>query len=409
MSTTVVVGSGPAGAAAAITARESGLGDVLLVDKAHFPRDKCCGDGLTPRAITALGELGLGVWAGLQARQSGVEISIGSHDPCPIPWPASTHPDFSIAVKRVELDQALHERAVDAGAQEITGRVSTVQTADDGTVTSVRVRTTDGEDDIACDHLIVADGSGSPVGAMLGREWYRDEMYAVASRSYVRIPDLGDHMRIAILPPTTPDDAMGYGWVFPIGDGWANVGYGEMLSNKHWPSGPRKSTRELHERYVEHLRREFDFGEPEDFASAPLAIGGLVGPVAGPNWLAVGDAAGGIHPLTGEGIDFALETGRAAIATIAQSPDDLQHRWPALLTAEYHNPYAAERFIVRTIGRHPGLARRVVPHLISSSWRGRLVLTTSAGLVAPGDRGLIAGTFRTTGAVTGRRGVPSFT
>ncbi|MFW0789854.1 geranylgeranyl reductase family protein [Gordonia sp. CPCC 205333] len=410
MSTIVIVGSGPAGAAAAITARELGFGEVLLIDKSRFPRDKCCGDGLTPRAVGALGALGLRTWIGLQARQSRVDISVGSNEPAAIAWPRGNHPEFSAAIKRADLDHALHERALAVGAHEVTGRVVSVDTDRDGRVVAVVVRGEAGEQKVPCNRLIVADGSGSPVGAMLGRRWHRDEMYAVASRSYVHMPEIdSDAMRIAILPPTTPTDSMGYGWVFPIGYGWANVGYGEMLSAKHWTAGSRMSARELHERYLDHLRLGGEVDTPEDFASAPLAIGGLAGPVAGPNWVAVGDAAGGIHPLTGEGVDFALETGCLAARVLAEGiSTDLTARWPALLRTNYHNPYAAERFIVRTIARHPNVARRIVPHLISGGWRGQLVLASSAGLIEPGDTGLIASMYRTTGAIAGRRGVQAF-
>ncbi|GAB19801.1 putative oxidoreductase [Gordonia effusa NBRC 100432] len=410
MSTVVIVGSGPAGAAAAITARELGVGDVLLIDKARFPRDKCCGDGLTPRAITALGELGLRTWIGLQPRQSRVDISVGSGEPAKIQWPTGNHPEFSVGIKRADLDRALHERALAAGAQELTGRVISVDTDRDGRVVAVNVRDDSGEEKISCDRLVIADGSGSPVGSMLGRRWHRDEMYAVASRSYLHVPEIdSDALQIAILPPTTPADSMGYGWVFPIGYGWVNVGYGEMMSTNHWTAGSRKPVRELHERYLDHLRLSYDLGAPEDFASAPLAIGGLAGPVAGPNWVAVGDAAGGIHPLTGEGVDFALETGCLAARVLADGvPADLSVRWPAMLRERYQNPYAAERFIVRTIARHPAAARRIVPRLISSGWRGRMVLASSAGLIGPGDTGVIAGMYRTTGSIAGRRGVRAF-
>jgi flavin-dependent dehydrogenase len=178
----LVVGAGPAGSAAAAWTSRLGM-DTVLVDAATFPRDKTCGDGLTPRAIAELDRLDLGDWVrghtlnrGLRAAGFGQELLL--------PWPGGSLPDHGSAVPRTELDARIRQRALDAGARGVDGAkaVDVVRDAD-GSVTGIVVEVAGTKHTIGCRRLVVADGVRSPLGRMLGREWHRDTAYGVAGRS----------------------------------------------------------------------------------------------------------------------------------------------------------------------------------------------------------------------------------
>ena len=181
----LVVGAGPAGSAAAAWAAQAGH-DVLLADAAVFPRDKTCGDGLTPRAIGELQKLGLEDWLrahtvnrGLRAHGFGQTLSL--------PWPGGTLPDWGSAVARTELDDHLRTTAIKAGAEAARWRPGGRRTHGRRRVAAVEfVRgSRSGERfEVACERLVVADGVRSPLGKLLGREWHRETVYGVAGRAY---------------------------------------------------------------------------------------------------------------------------------------------------------------------------------------------------------------------------------
>jgi geranylgeranyl reductase family protein len=397
----LIVGAGPAGSTAAAWAARGGR-DVLLVDRATFPRDKTCGDGLTPRAVAELDLLGLGSWVRSLHMHDGLDLTVFGRG-YPLRWPEGPFPAVTAAVPRMEFDARLLDAAIESGAVFRGGvRVLDVLTDESGRVSGVRTA----EGDIGCRTLLVADGAGSPVGNRLGRKWLRDKMYAVAARSYMTSAR-GDEKMLTVAVGAGSGDAVmtpGYGWLFPLGDGRVNVGYGAMVSDELPLPG---SSRSLHDAFIEQMRDRWQLvGEPESYAAAPLSIGGMVENIAGPNWMLIGDAACGTNPVTGEGIDFAMESARHAVELL--DSDDYTRVWPQLLQSLYAAPLAAERKIIRAIGLHPRLGRQLVPLLMSHGWRGRFVLRSAANLVADGDNDAAARLFRLVGRVSKRSERPIF-
>ncbi len=175
----VVVGAGPAGSAAAAWAARAGR-DVLVIDTASFPRDKPCGDGLTPRAVAELQRLGLGPWLDTHIKHRGLRLT-GFGGEVEIDWPGPSFPSYGSAVPRTELDDRVRQVAVDAGCRMRLGsKVVDVSERDSrGRVTSLEVG--DGSE-VACREVIVADGARSPLGRVLGRQWHQQTVYGVAVR-----------------------------------------------------------------------------------------------------------------------------------------------------------------------------------------------------------------------------------
>lgn len=400
----LVIGAGPAGAAAAAWAARAGH-EVMMLDRAHFPRDKCCGDGLTPRAVAQLDALGGSDWVRDQHCQSGVELTLfgRTYD---LSWPAGPFPALSAVVPRMVLDDWLVRCAVASGAVMVGGcRVINVVRAH-GTVSAVEVVEGGRHHQIRCRTLIVADGAGSPVGNLLGRRWRRDQMYAVAARSYMESP-LGDRDVMAASFGSTGEDGLvaGYGWLFPVGDGRVNVGYGRIVTDRlPLPTAARV----LHDGFIDDMRDQWKLrGAPRDYAAAPLSIGGMVSGIAGPNWMLVGDAVCGTNPVTGEGIDFALESGRLA-ASLLDATDDFSTLWTRTLVQVYGRTLAGARKITRTIAEHPKLAGRLVPLLASNGRRGRFILRTATNLIGDDERDLTARVHRTVSAFASRSEHPMF-
>ena len=213
----LVVGAGPAGSATAAWAARAGL-DTVLADAAVFPRDKTCGDGLTPRAIGELERLGLGDWVRAHTVNHGLRAH-GFGQTLLLPWPGGSLPAYGSAVARTELDDHLRTTAIKAGAQGMDGARAVDVRMDGGRVAGV-IFDRDGERvEVACDRLVVADGVRSPLGKKLGREWHRDTAYGVAARSYVDSGKHDDPWISSHLELRAPEGEIlsGYGWIFPLG------------------------------------------------------------------------------------------------------------------------------------------------------------------------------------------------
>src|SRR6476619_3896774 len=322
----LVVGAGPAGSATAAWAARLGL-DVLLTDAAVFPRDKTCGDGLTPRAIGELERLGLGAWLRAHTVNQGLRAH-GFGQTLLLPWPGGTLPDWGSAVARTELDDHLRTAAIKSGARALDG-VRAVDVRRDGDrVATVVFSRGDETLEVDCRRLVVADGVRSPLGKLLGRAWHRDTVYGVAGRSYVTstmsdYPWISSHLE---LRGEQGEVLSGYGWIFPLGTGEVNLGAGTLATAKRPADVAIKPLMRL---YAESIRDAFGLeGELRAEASALLPMGGAVTGVAGPNWALIGDAAGCVNPLNGEGIDYGLETGRLLVEHLS-GDDDLTTSWPA--------------------------------------------------------------------------------
>ncbi|MGN6783030.1 MAG: geranylgeranyl reductase family protein [Marmoricola sp.] len=392
----LVVGAGPAGSSAATWAARSGR-EVLLADAAVFPRDKTCGDGLTPRAVAELERLGLGEWVRSHAVNRGLRAH-GFGQTLELPWPGPGRagtglPAYGSAVARTELDDHLRTTALKAGATGLDGARAVDVVLERGRVRAV-VLEVDGERvEVRCRRLVVADGVRSPLGKLLGRTWHRDTVYGVAARSYVTSrrhddPWISSHLE---LRGTDGEVLSGYGWIFPLGDGQVNLGVGTLATARR-PAD--LALRPLMQQYAELRRDDFGLsGELRAPRSAMLPMGGAVSGVAGPNWALVGDAAGCVNPLNGEGIDYGLEGGRL-LAQVLE--DDLDQAWPALLRAHYGEAFSIARRLGR-IASNPRVVAALGPVGMRSDWLMTLALRWMGNLVTEEDRDAAARIWRVAG------------
>lgn len=400
----LVVGAGPAGAAAAAWIARMGR-DVVLADAATFPRDKTCGDGLTPRAVAELDRLGLTEWLrgfgtnrGLRAAGFGQELLL--------PWPGGSLPDWGSAVPRTTLDARIRQAALDEGAVGVEGaRAVDVERDPDGRVSGV-VFQFDGTKlkTLTCRWLVVADGVRSPLGRVLGREWHRDTAYGVAGRSYVKSERSDDPWISSHLELRGQQDELlpGYGWIFPLSDGEVNLGVGALATSRR-PANLQ--IRPLMEHYANLRRAEWGLGPDLRLpTSALLPMGGAVSHVAGPNWILVGDAAGCVNPLNGEGIDYGMETGRVGAELLdeaARSRLDVERAWPHLLTSHYGEAFSIARRLagVFTV---PGLLTSLGPIGMRSHALMTVALRVMGNLISDEDRDTTARVWRLAGSLSVR-------
>lgn len=393
----LVVGAGPAGSAAAAWAARLGL-DVVLADAAVFPRDKTCGDGLTPRAVAELQRLGLEDWLRAHTVNQGLRAH-GFGQTLLLPWPGGSLPAWGSAVARTELDDHLRTTAIKAGATAVDGARAVDVRRDGDRVAAVVFRAASGETfEVACRVLVVADGVRSPLGKVLGREWHRDTVYGVAGRSYMTSgmsddPWISSHLE---LRGESGEILSGYGWIFPLGNGEVNLGVGTLATAKR-PANV--ALRPLMSFYADQRREDFELGdELRAPTSALLPMGGAVSNVAGRNWALVGDAAGCVNPLNGEGIDYGLETGRVVAELIAERGSDLDLGavWPALLRDHYGESFSIARRLAGLV-TVPRLLPTLGPVGMRSDWLMTLALRWMGNLVTDEDRDRAARVWRWAG------------
>jgi menaquinone-9 beta-reductase len=388
----LVVGAGPSGSSAAAWLARNGI-ETLLVDSAKFPRDKACGDGLTPRAIGELDHLGLRNWVCGHPANKGIR-TFGWGQVLELPWPGGSFPSWGSAIARTELDNQLRETAIASGASAIEGAKAVDVRLVDGRVEAVVFDRGQEIFEIRCRHLVVADGVRSGLGKMLGRVWHRDTAYGVAGRSYVDsteadYPWISSHLEVRdeknkLLP--------GYGWVFPLGNGQVNLGVGSLATQRR-PA--ELAVRQLM-RFYAHQQRD-TFGLTSSLraeTSALLPMGGAVSGVAGPNWALIGDAAACVNPLNGEGIDYGLETGRFVAEGLAENPQrDFSRWWPQLLTRHYGESFSIARRLAGLI-THPRFVPAAGPAALRSEFLMTLAVRWMGNLVTEEDRDRTARVWR---------------
>jgi geranylgeranyl reductase family protein len=387
----VVIGAGPAGSAAAAWAARAGR-DVLVIDAQQFPRDKACGDGLTPRAVAELELLGLGPWLDGKVRNRGLRMS-GFGADVEIEWPGPSFPPTGSAVPRTELDDRIRSVAADDGAKMLLG-VKAIGVSHDSRGRATSVTLEDGGT-VGCQELIVADGARSTLGRLLGREWHRETVYGVAIRGYLATargsePWITSHLE---LRSPTGEILPGYGWIFPLGDGEVNIGVGALATAKR-PADT--ALRPLLSHYTDLRRDEWGFaGDPRAPLSALLPMGGAVSGVAGPNWMLIGDAAACVNPLNGEGIDYGLETGRLAAELLGTG--DLSRAWPAVLHRHYARGFSVARRLALLL-----TIPRFLPTIGPVAMRSQLLMTVAVrvmgNLVTDEDADVVARAWRGAGA-----------
>jgi geranylgeranyl reductase family protein len=392
----VVVGGGPGGAAAGYWLARAGV-STLVVEKKTFPRDKTCGDGLTPRAVKQLIDMGFDFDVPMLHRISGLRAYAGDLK-IEMPWPEHTvFPNWGAVIRRADLDGQVAALAEKQGALFRQGTEAVAMT-DDGRLTGVELRRKDADGRIDTEIVtpkvvVVADGSLSRFGRKLGTERRKDYPYGLAVRGYATSTNSQDPMlesQLNILDKegrTLP----GYGWIFPLGDGTINIGAGVISSFKAFKD---VNTSRVLEAYIAGLPDHWAVDETS-LISRPvggkLPMSLSVGPKVGPNWVAIGDAAGAVNPFNGEGIDYAYETGRMAarhIALALGSGDlgDLQG-YARELDAEYRDYNRVARAFVIAVGR-PAVMRTLTRTGLRSRPLMEWVLKVMANLLEPEDRGM---------------------
>lgn len=393
----LVVGAGPAGGAAATWAARTGK-QVVLADAAAFPRDKTCGDGLTPRAIGELDRLGLGQWVRERTTNRGLRLSGFGHVH-ELLWPQGAFPRIGSAVPRSEFDDKVRTTALAAGARMFAGAKAVGVTLEGGRVASVDFQGAFGTRSVSCRTLIVADGVRSTLGKKLGRQWHRDTAYGVAARAYVPTPHSNDPWITSHLELRDDDGTLqaGYGWVFPLGTGDVNIGVGTLATSRRPAQG---ALRPLLDLYTEQRREEWSWtGPPRSVASALLPMGGAVSGVAGANWALVGDAAACVNPLNGEGIDYGLEGGRL-LADLLDEPD-LTQVWPTVLREHYGPAFSAARRLAGLL-TVPRFLPAAGPVGMRSQKLMNVAVRVMGNLVTDEDADVVARAWRAAGLVSDR-------
>ncbi len=388
----LVIGGGPAGAAAAYWLARHGHA-VTIVERKTFPREKTCGDGLTPRAVHQLDEMGLGTQLARYHRYNGLRAT-GMGRELELEWPSHpVYPQHGYVVRRRELDQMVAENAQNAGATLLLGHEAVQPIVERGFVRGATVQTKGGKThDIFAKYVVVADGANSRFGRALGTFRTREWPYGTAIRTYWKSPRHAEPWIESALDvkDRNGNPMPGYGWIFPVGDGTVNIGVGLLSTFRDFKS---VNTTHLLDAYAHQVaeRWEIDPGNPECKAtSGRIPMGGSVGPKAGPSYLVVGDASGSVNPFNGEGIDYAYETARMAAqvlheALVTGDPTLLQG-YTKMLDDEYGDYFKVARLFARVIGK-PALMRELTRAGMHSRTLMEWVLRIMANLLRPDELG----------------------
>ena len=390
----LVVGAGPAGSSAAAWLARQGR-EVLLADSDEFPRDKPCGDGLTPRAIAELRRLGIAEWVENRTVNLGLRAN-GFGQTLHLPWPGGSLPNYGSAAPRLVLDAKIREVALEWGAQTLDAAQAIDVEMKGDRIHAVIFKQYGSTMRVEPKSVIVADGARSQLGRLLGREWHRDTAYGVAARAYISSERSDDKWITSHLElrGTKNEILSGYGWIFPLGDGTVNIGVGTLATSKR-PADV--NLRHLLDFYAQGQRKEWQLsGEVQKPWSALLPMGGAVSGVAGKNWMLVGDAAGLVNPLNGEGIDYGLETGRLAAEYLAHNDKDFTEQWPNILRHHYGYAFSAARRIAGIL-TVPEVIKYAGPVGMRSRWLMGIALRVMGNLVTDEDKDALAHVWRGVG------------
>ena len=381
-----VVGGGPSGAATAHYLANKGH-SVLVCEKKTFPREKTCGDGLTPRAVKVLEDMGLGAELSTWEKVRGLRVH-GAGRTMELPFPELDEwSNYGLVKPRKDLDQIVLNYAEGAGAKVVYATQVKEPVFESGTLVGF-VAKRDGEDEhIRAKFTVCAEGAATKFGRSLGQT--RNESYPMgfAIRQYFNSPLEHSGWFDAYLDIRSEGENLpGYGWVFPVGDGTVNVGVGLLSTFK----GFREVKLDrLQRRFVEQLPPEWGINY-ETVVSKPRAgrlfMGGSVWPPHGPGFVMVGDAAGMVNPCNGEGIAYGYETGRIAGRHIDGALRDGRSSslsdYSEDLKATYGPYYRLGRKFVARIG-NPALMEKLVGFGMRSKRVMNLALTILANLEDP--------------------------
>ncbi len=408
----LVVGGGPAGASTSYWLARAGH-RVVCVERKELPREKTCGDGLTPRAVKQLDDMGLydtllgyHRYTGLRAVAHGITLELA--------WPDHpVYPDHGFVIRRRDLDQAVFNHAHAAGAETHQGTEAVSPIVEGGLVTGavVKVKATGATREIRARYVVVADGANSRFGRALGTARNRTYPQGMAIRTYYESPLHDDPWIESALDvrDRNGNSLPGYGWIFPVGDGTINVGIGLLSTFRDW--------REVN---TSHLMGEWaatapDYWkiDPDSPTGAPtggrIPMAGSVNPKVGPTWAVVGDAGGSVNPFNGEGIDYAYETGRHVAELLGEAlttGDGMAlQQYPKWLEAEYGLYFKVARLFAQVIGQ-PALMRELTRVGMRSRSLMDWVLRIMANLLNPDELGPAEVAYKMAAAVV--RVIPEF-
>jgi geranylgeranyl reductase family protein len=398
----IVVGAGPGGSATAYYLAQAGL-DVLLLEKTAFPREKVCGDGLTPRAVRELLRMGVDVEAPGWIKNQGLRIVGGGHQ-IQLPWPdLAEYPSFGLVRTRMDFDEILARHAQKAGAQlhERTAVTEPVLDERTGRVVGVRARPVDDQGrkvgdttTYAAPLVVAADGNSARLPIALGMTKRDDRPMGVAVRTYYESPRHDDDWLESWLElwdgePGTGNLLPGYGWIFGVGDGTCNVGLGLLNTSAAFGKVDYK---DLLRRWLDHTPEAWGFREPyrtSPIRGAALPMGFNRKPHYDRGVLLVGDSGGMVNPFNGEGIAYALEAAVMAADAIVQAtarPAAERERalraYPAALDARYGGYYTLGRLFVRLIG-NPSVMKLATEHGLHHERLMRFTMKLLANLTDP--------------------------
>ena len=360
----LVVGAGPAGAAAGYYLATHGH-SVTIVEKKTFPRDKTCGDALTPRAVKHLTDMGLAQVLSHFHRTDGIRFTAKGRE-LELAWPShSDYPQHGFVARRHDLDGIVAQNAVAAGATLLQGFEALHPVVERGFVRGAVVQGEDSEPfELKGKYVIVADGANSRFGRSLGTFRTREWPYGTAIRAYWESPRHSEALLESALDvkDRNGNAVPGYGWIFPVGDGTVNIGVGLLSTFRDFKS---VNTSHLLDSFASSIADRWQI-TPDQPMCAPtsgrIPMGASVDPKAGPTYLVVGDAAGSVNPFNGEGIDYAYETGRMAAEVLheALSSNDssMLQRYPKMLDDEYGQYFKVARLFASVVGK-PALMREL--------------------------------------------------
>ncbi len=352
----LVVGAGPGGAAAAYHLARHGA-DVLLVDRARFPRDKVCGDGLTPRGVAAIERMGVDWTTNPSfARADGLRTYGTQGVILDLAWPVlRSWPNVGLVCRRFDLDELLVRQATAAGARFMEGAEVVRPTTDGLWVTGAVLNGEGPPRDIRARHVVAADGHASRIGQGVGVRRVASRAIGIAARRYYRSARPFEPILESFLNLRTGGGIIGgYGWIFFLPDGVVNVGAGLLSTFRGFKD---ISAHGILDAFVRGLPPQW--GLVEENALGPVRSGPLPtamnrSPLAVPGLLLVGDAAGMVNPFNGEGISCAMESGEIAaeliVDALARNRPAVTQRYPAVLRERYGRYYAVGNMWARLVG-----------------------------------------------------------
>jgi len=397
----VIVGGGPSGSSCAYWLAEAGW-NVCVVEKKTFPREKTCGDGLTPRSVYQLQQMGLESQVAEHGHKYQGLRSFGFGQSVELAWPQhETFPNYGYTITRFSLDGLVAQRAVSKGATLLSGcevidldgltpslsgglssaKGVVVKDKESGDVATINAR-----------YIVVADGQNSRIGRALGTERNKEWPMGMALRGYYTSdrhdePWIDSHLDIR---DPSGKVVPGYGWIFPLGDGRVNVGVGLLSTGGAWKG---VNTTNLQEYFVAQTAEEWGLNESTCLGPATggrLPMGLSIGPRVGANTLAIGDATGTVNPFNGEGIAYGYESGRLAAGVLGEAlltndPHALA-LYEERLAANYGDYYKVARAFVRLISE-PRILSMCVGVGLRSEWLMTELLAIMSNLMSDAQRG----------------------